>query len=767
MTLLRTSNAFMHLWPSQSIRHKKWRSTSCRLMVERLETRDLLSASTLMAVADGPFTIDKNTPIDIPILVNDTITDPISIVIVPNPLYGNAVVNPDNTVTYTPFVNAVSADLFDYAITNGSYTSVASVPLNIVRTASELYANYQTDVSLADQVYRNNVLTEAATRQTSIEGARIAAQSSALQAYADYDIAVSQANQGYSARVSLAETNYQSAVQTATATYQSSIDQAHTTYNAAADSGYTTYDATMAVIDQTHLDALAAADAAYGGAVAPLAPYQTALDSAQANYDANPENPEAQAALAQAQANFDAAFAPASNERAGAYASAYANKQTAQAAAEVAFITADDAAMAAHLSSRGAAEAAGASAEATAWNVYFTAKTDADNAYVSAELNAWIEYVSGVTNLNTNLASTEATAQSQFDTQMTSALTAWQNREDTAWTTYMTEKAKEPNAPPFGVRIFEPVGVVIPPVFAFGGFALQVRLQPVLLALAAAPAGPAAVPGDAFAKLPFNITNYRRKLEDTFDIKLQELMALGMLERDYWEAHHLGEIGSRDNGQILGRRLWAEAGVNIHDPSNMYLLPKQVHSTVSTLNSEFWAKQMAENGWTTQEEAYRNVQLKEYQAHQEKMRQLIQPYALGQGSKVEDLARVRKNLSRTGNASASVGSLAARAQWRQDKGERLARWGKYLGITSGVIAVLSGAATAGQIVNPSEATQLLLDDVLSYYEVVLQKRLNGNTIADLDLLNLASSLDNYLAAIQADNIFRAMTFKSILLGISR
>jgi len=314
MNLLRTSNAFMRIWPSQTTKHKKRRSTSCRLMIELLETRDLLSASPydMMAITDGPFTTVKNTPIDIPVLANDTISDPISIVIVPNSLYGNAVVNPDNTVIDTPFSNAVGTDLFQYAITDGSYTSVASVPLNIVRTASELYANYQTDVSLADQVYRNNVLTEAATRQTSIASARIAAQSSALQAYADYEIAALQAKQGYSASASLAETNYQSAVRTATATYLSSIDQAYTTYNAAFDSVYTAYNATMAVIDQTHLNALAAADAAYGGAVAP---YQTALNSAQANYDANPENPEAQAALAQAKANFDAA-SPPSNVRA-------------------------------------------------------------------------------------------------------------------------------------------------------------------------------------------------------------------------------------------------------------------------------------------------------------------------------------------------------------------------------------------------------------------------------------------------------------------
>ena len=417
-----------------------------------------------MAFADGPFTIDKNTSITIPALANDTITDPISIVIVPNPLYGNAAVNPDNTVIDTPFVNAVGADLFDYAITDGSYTSSASVRLNI---GVDPYVIYKADVSLANQLYFNKVLTEAATRQTSIDGARVAAQSSALQAYADYDIAISQAKQGYSASASLAETNYQSAVQTATATYQSSSDQAYTTYNAVVDSVYTTYNATMAVIDQTHLNALAAADAAYDGAVAP---YQTALNSAQAYYAANPENPEAQAALAQAQANFDAAFAPASNERNGAYANAAANKQTAQAAAEVALIAADGAAVTAYLSRLGAIDQAWTTAEATAWMTYGAAKADADNVLVNAEGSAWLKYTGAVAHFESDLVFIEFTAQTKFDMQMTSALTAWQSREDTAWTTYMTEKAKEPNAPPLGVRILEPVGVEVPVVVAFAGF---------------------------------------------------------------------------------------------------------------------------------------------------------------------------------------------------------------------------------------------------------------------------------------------------------
>jgi len=708
-----------------------------------------------VAFADGPFTIDKNTSITIPALANDTITDPISIVIVPNPLYGNAAVNPDNTVIDTPFVNAVGADLFDYAITDGSYTSSASVRLNI---GVDPYVIYKADVSLANQLYFNKVLTEAATRQTSIDGARVAAQSSALQAYADYDIAVLQAKQGYSASASLAETNYQSAVQTATATYQSSSDQAYTTYNAAVDSVYTTYNATMAVIDQTHLNALAAADAAYGGAVAP---YQTALNSAQANYDANPENPEAQAALALAQANFDAAVAPAMYERNGAYASAAADKQTAQAAAEVALITADDAAMTDLLSNRGAADQTWTTAEATAWMTYGAAKADADNVLVNAEGSAWLMYTGAVAQLESDLAFIEFTAQTEFDMQMTSALTAWQSREATAWTTYMTEMAKQPGAPPLGARILEPGPVEFPAVVAFAGFAVQVRLQTVLLALAP--------PRES--NLPFNSKRARFDLEATFDIELRKIVVFVKLERDNWQAHHLWEVGSYGNGQILANRFLAsDPNFKINDPSNMYLLPTQVHSTVNTLNSNFWAQQMTENKWT-RVEAYEKVNLTTYKAHQEKMRELIKPYALGRNSIVNDLTRVRDSLGLTG--SNSVGSQAALDGWRQGRREKLADWGKQLGITTGVIAVLgklqAGLGTAGQIVNPSEKALLCLDDALRNYEQVLARQLRGDTIliTDTDLLDLAGNFDKYLAAIQADDTFRGLTYTAILSGISR
>jgi len=39
-------------------------------MVEQLETRNLPSASTLTAVADGPFTTYNNTPITIAVLAS-------------------------------------------------------------------------------------------------------------------------------------------------------------------------------------------------------------------------------------------------------------------------------------------------------------------------------------------------------------------------------------------------------------------------------------------------------------------------------------------------------------------------------------------------------------------------------------------------------------------------------------------------------------------------------------------------------------------------
>ena len=153
-------------------------------------------------------------------------------------------------------------------------------------------------------------------------------------------------------------------------------------------------------------------------------------------------------------------------------------------------ITADDAALTAHLSRLGAADQAWTTAEATAWMTYGAAKADADNVVVNAEGSAWLMYTGAVVKFESDLAFIEFTAQTKFDMQMTSALTAWQSREATAWTTYMTEMAKQPSAPffvfdpsvtggstyvtemakpPLGARILEPVGVVIPPVVAFGG----------------------------------------------------------------------------------------------------------------------------------------------------------------------------------------------------------------------------------------------------------------------------------------------------------
>ncbi len=305
MTLLRTFAAFIRLWSSQSINRKKRPSTLCRPRVEQLETRNLLSASTFIAVADGPFTTYNNTPITIPVLANDTISGPISIIILPNPLYGNAVVNPDNTVTYTPFVNAVGAKLFQYEITDGVYTSIASVHLNI---GVDPYVIYQADVSLANQLYRDNVFRAAAKYQMGIDDATadamlIATLNGAL-ANATTDAAALQARANAATSLAVAafgaslDSDYDifSAAWDAADNNQMAQQQAVANFNAAVGIAYDQYqavlDATLVVVQsgvtaiQAQLDtSVSAADQAWHSATfAALITYNSAVQAPLATF---------------------------------------------------------------------------------------------------------------------------------------------------------------------------------------------------------------------------------------------------------------------------------------------------------------------------------------------------------------------------------------------------------------------------------------------------------------------------------------------------
>ena len=81
-------------------------------------------AVTIAAVNDTPqavgdvFATDEDVPVTISVLANDTGTGdrPLTVTVTTNPASGTAVVNADNTVTYTPAANASGVVGFDYSV---------------------------------------------------------------------------------------------------------------------------------------------------------------------------------------------------------------------------------------------------------------------------------------------------------------------------------------------------------------------------------------------------------------------------------------------------------------------------------------------------------------------------------------------------------------------------------------------------------------------------------------------------------------------------
>lgn len=91
-----------------------------------------------IAVADTIFTPDA-TPVVIPVLSNDTAIDPpIQVQILTPPQHGVAIVNGDNTITYTPTPGYAGADSLVYSITdadNESATASVAIDVEVVGPA--------------------------------------------------------------------------------------------------------------------------------------------------------------------------------------------------------------------------------------------------------------------------------------------------------------------------------------------------------------------------------------------------------------------------------------------------------------------------------------------------------------------------------------------------------------------------------------------------------------------------------------------------------
>ena len=136
------------------------------------------------AFADAPVAnedtaiTDEDTPVTIDVLANDTddgLPNPpgaLSVQSVGTPTDGNAVINPDNTVTYTPNLNFNGTDSFTYIANDGSDSSnVATVTVTVnavddLLQATDDSASTQEDTPVSINVLSNDTLGDEPTTIT-------------------------------------------------------------------------------------------------------------------------------------------------------------------------------------------------------------------------------------------------------------------------------------------------------------------------------------------------------------------------------------------------------------------------------------------------------------------------------------------------------------------------------------------------------------------------------------------------------------------------
>lgn len=115
-----------------------------------------------MAVNDTATTLEDTASAPINVLTNDTNAVGGTVSIVSQGAVGTAVVNPDNTITYTPNLNANGLDNFQYRVTVGAQVSNAAVvsvtitPVNDPPTANNDTATAIVNVATTINVLAND-----------------------------------------------------------------------------------------------------------------------------------------------------------------------------------------------------------------------------------------------------------------------------------------------------------------------------------------------------------------------------------------------------------------------------------------------------------------------------------------------------------------------------------------------------------------------------------------------------------------------------------
>jgi PKD repeat protein len=111
-----------------------------------------------MAV-DDTITTNEDTPVTIPVLANDTDVDgDANVVTVTLPAIGTALINPDNTITYTPNAEASGTDNFSYTLSDGLFTDTATVTVTITAINDPPIAINDSDTVLEESTVATNVL---------------------------------------------------------------------------------------------------------------------------------------------------------------------------------------------------------------------------------------------------------------------------------------------------------------------------------------------------------------------------------------------------------------------------------------------------------------------------------------------------------------------------------------------------------------------------------------------------------------------------------
>jgi hypothetical protein len=342
-------------------------------------------------------------------------------------------------------------DVIEVVVTasDGTASTSTMASLTVAPSPSELYADYQLAVSQANAAYLANV----ADRDAAILAARASAQADADELYANYESAVASAQAVYDAAIASAESDYRAALAAANALWELATADVRANYDAAMEAAQAAYDAAIAWLDADYEDAIAAADADYE---AYIAPYQSARNAAYDAWQADPQNSQLQQEYNDAQAALDAAIVFASAQRAADYAAALATRQAGAQEANDDLIAALEAANANYASAIEEANADWNAAEETAWAIYLAAKKDADDAFSLAEATAWSAYTAGVAGIDAELATAEAEIESYYATLVSAALAAWHMDEDEAWTTYEVAMANVPGTPELGSRVRVP-----------------------------------------------------------------------------------------------------------------------------------------------------------------------------------------------------------------------------------------------------------------------------------------------------------------------